>query len=117
MSINANCRNEVVLKGNVGNPPRLLKLEHGSALHKVYFEMVTRELRKRDGKWYEHEEWHRMTAVGDIAERIAKKVGKGTHLYVEGKLATVEFDDKKAGIRKTVTFVRVRNFDVLGRGL
>lgn len=109
-------RNEVVIRGNVGNPPKLIPLAFGKAKQKAVFQIVTRELRKREGEWYEHDEWHRCYAVGAMARLIAKKVGRGAHIYLEGKLQTEEWTDKTTGLKKIATRVVVINFDVIQKG-
>jgi hypothetical protein len=109
-------RNEVVLRGNVGKGPKLIPLTFGNAKQKAVFQVVTRSLRKRDGKWYEHDEWHRCVVVGAMAKLIAKKVGRGAHIYLEGTLQTEEWTDKPTGLKKVATRVVVTNFDVIQKG-
>lgn len=109
--------NHVMLRGNVGAAPIAMAPVAGGYA-RVRFRLRTSRLWKNSkGQWQELEQWHSLMVLGERAETLLKKVGMGTHLYVEGALENQSWDDKKTGVRRERTFIRVSHFVVLGRGL
>lgn len=90
-----------MLIGNVGNAPELKRTPGGIPV--VNFRMATSEIRKdRTGKVIETTDWHSVVAWRGLAEVIEKLVGKGSRIYVEGKLNTRNYDDKHGNRRRIV---------------
>lgn len=109
--------NHVMLRGNIGPAPQKITLP-GRRYSMARLRLVTTKLRKDDqGNWQEREQWHDLFATGEIAVKVLKQVGKGTHLYVEGELQTQTWDDKKTGTKREKMFVKVSHFIVLQRGI
>lgn len=93
--------NKVMLIGNVGKEPELKFTPSGVPV--TSFRLATSETWKdREGKVCERTDWHTIVAWRGLAEVIDKLVSKGSRIYVEGRLQTRSFDDKKNNKRHVV---------------
>lgn len=72
--------NRVMLVGRLGKEPE----RHGGV---VVMSVATSEGRK-EGRKEEVTEWHRVVVFGKTAENCEKYLGKGSMVYVEGRLET-----------------------------
>lgn len=105
--------NKVILVGNAGNPPEVRTIESGAKVARV--SLATNESYKdKEGNWQTQTEWHNLILWRDLAERAEKQVGKGSMLYVEGKISSRKYTDKD-GVEKSVTDIVVANFRVLDK--
>lgn len=105
--------NKVIVLGNLGKDPELRFLEGNIA--KVRFSLATTEIyRDKNGNKAEHTEWHHIVLWRTLAENAAKLLKKGSRIYLEGKLQTVNWTDK-AGHKKTVTEIVGESFILLQR--
>lgn len=50
---------------------------------------------KSTDEWEEETEWHDVTVWGDKAEKAANELRRGSKVYVEGRLKTESWQDKK----------------------
>lgn len=83
--------NKVILVGNLGRDPELKHLPSGQAI--CQFSIVTSEsYTDRAGQKQEKTEWHRIVVWEKLAEVCARFLGKGSKVYVEGKLQTREYE-------------------------
>ena len=97
-------KNLVILIGNVGNPPEIRYTAGGDAV--ANFSIATSEQWKdKQGEKQEKTEWHRCVAFRKLAEIIGEYVGKGSKLYVEGKLQTRKWQDKEGKDNYTTEIV------------
>lgn len=86
--------NRVTLLGNVTHDPEPHTAKSGTAIASIGF--ATNERRKDDkGEFVIEPEYHRLVCFGQLAEFAGKSVLKGAPLYVEGKLHTSRFKNKK----------------------
>ena len=105
--------NKVLLIGNLGQQPELRSTQSGQSV--LTLRMATNERYKnRDGEWQDRTEWHSVVVWGKRAEGLNKIVGKGTHLYIEGRLQTRKWEDQQGQTRYT-TEVVARDVKLLGR--
>ncbi len=106
-------RNSVRLIGNLGDEPKVRKLDSGRKV--ATFSIATNEIYyDQSGKKVSETTWHRLVAWGkqaDIAENYLKK---GTEIAVEGKLTNRSYDDKN-GEKHYVTEVVVNSMLMLGK--
>ncbi len=103
--------NKVMLIGNVGRDPELKYTPSGIPV--TSFRLATSETwRDRDSNIQEHTDWHTIVAWRGLAEVVHKLVGKGSRVYIEGKIQTRTFDDKN-GNRKHVVEVLADNMLLL----
>ncbi len=94
--------NKVILVGRLGRDPETRFTGGGTAV--ANFSLATDESYKdKSGEKQKRTEWHKVVVWGKLAEIVQKYVGKGTLLYVEGKLQTRSWDDKKGGEKKYTT--------------
>lgn len=92
--------NRVTLIGNLGKDPEMRATASGDAV--CNFSVATTEKWKdKAGDTQERTEWHKVTAWRQLAEVCGKFLGKGSKVYVEGKLQTREYE--KDGIKRYST--------------
>lgn len=79
--------NKVIIIGNLGRDPDLRHTKGGTAV--VNISVATSESWKgKDGQSQERTEWHRVVAFNRLAEIMSEYLGKGSKVYVEGRLQT-----------------------------
>ena len=78
--------NKVIIVGNVGGEPELKYTANGAAV--CTFSVATSRRYQRNDEWQEETEWVSVVTWNQLAERTSAAVGKGTRVYVEGRLAT-----------------------------
>ena len=86
--------NKVILLGNLGRDPELRYTQSGTAVAKF---SVATSSRTKDGG--DKTEWHNVVAWDKLAELVNRLVGKGSKVYVEGRLQTREYTDKDGNRR------------------
>jgi single-strand DNA-binding protein len=105
--------NKVFLIGHVGKTPELRVLKTGVAVMHCSLATGTRYQNKA-GEWVEDTEWHRLLLWGELAQRAALFLKKGTCVHVEGHLKTRHYEDA-SGKKASVTEVVVDRFMVLDK--
>ena len=91
--------NKVMVLGNVGGDLELKRTTNGNAY--VNFSVATSEKWKgKDGQMQERTEWHTIVAWGKVGELCAEYLGKGSMVYIEGKIQTRDWEDKDGNKRK-----------------
>lgn len=107
--------NRVQLIGHLGKDPEVKYTPQGKPVAK--FSMAT-SYRQKDstGEWKDVVEWHNVVAWERTAEIIQEYAKKGSKIYVEGRLKTDSWDDKKTGTRKYMTNIVVQDVILLGGG-
>lgn len=107
--------NLVVLKGNVGQDPRITTFEEGGKVAQFTLATTERGYKTKDGKEIpEQTEWHsvvvKRTGLADVCEKYVKK---GSPLLIEGRLKTREYTGSD-GIKRYITEVIVDELELLG---
>lgn len=69
---------------------------------------------KTSGEKKERTEWHRVVFFRGLAETVAKYLGKGSQIYVEGRLRTRKWTDKD-GIERYTTEIIADEMQMLGK--
>lgn len=105
--------NKVILMGNLGKDPEMRYSPDGKAI--ANFSIATTEIwkDKATGKNADKTEWHRLVAFNRQAEIIGEYVGKGSKLYIEGRLQTRKWQNKD-GVDQYTTEVVVDKLEMLG---
>jgi single-strand DNA-binding protein len=104
--------NKVIVLGNLGDDPELRSLPSGDAV--VNFSVASTERwNDNNGERQEHTEWIRCSAFGKTAEVIAEWFGKGSEIYLEGRLRTRKYQDQD-GNDRYATEVKVDQFSFTG---
>ncbi len=104
--------NKVQLMGNVTNDPDLRFTPSGSAV--LNFSIATNRSYKVGEEWKEEVAFHNIV-VWRNAESLAKRLKKGTRIYVEGRLNTRSWDDTETGKKNYKTEVIVDNVILIAR--
>lgn len=107
--------NKVILIGNLGQEPELKYTPSGKACTTLSL-ATTEKWRDNNGQNQETTEWHRVVLWGTQAENAVKYLSKGRTVYVEGKNATRNWEDKATGQKKYVTEVIAKTINFIGGG-
>jgi single-strand DNA-binding protein len=81
--------NRVTLMGNVTKDPDLRFTPSGAAV--LSFGMATNRRYKKGEEWTDEVQFHNIVAWNS-AESLAKRIKKGTRIYVEGRVQTRTWD-------------------------
>jgi single-strand DNA-binding protein len=105
--------NKVILVGRLGRDPETRYTSSGQAV--CNFTMATDEsFKSRSGERQQRTEWHRIVMWGKLAEIAQQYLKKGQLVYVEGRLQTRQWDDKRDGSKKQTTEVVANAMKMLG---
>jgi single-strand DNA-binding protein len=99
--------NKVMLIGYVGQNPEISSFEKQSEALVVRFSVATTD-KWKDSTTQENRsktEWHNISAFGKLAQVCSLYLTKGSMVYVEGKLETREWQDKKTGMSRKATAI------------
>jgi single-strand DNA-binding protein len=103
--------NKAILIGNLGKDPEIRYTQSGKAV--TSFSLATSEKWKgQDGQQQESTTWHNIVAWGRQAEVLKEYTGKGSKLYIEGRISNRTYD-KKDGTKGFTSEVVVQNFQFL----
>jgi single-strand DNA-binding protein len=106
--------NKVILIGNVGKDPEIRTFADGGMI--AGFSLATsKSWLDQNGQRQEKSNWNRIVAKGKQAEKVQRRVKKGTMIYVEGELETRSYDDN--GTTRYVTEVVIFVSRVLKGGI
>ncbi len=105
--------NKVILLGNLTRDIEMRHTQSGMALAK--FGMAVNRKWSANGEQKESTCFVDMTAWGRQAEVLAQYVGKGSQLFVEGRLEYSTWESQEGGKRSKLEVV-VENFQFVGGG-
>jgi single-strand DNA-binding protein len=83
------CMNRVTLIGFTGQDAKASATQTGKKVTR--FSLATTRRYQQDSAWKEKTQWHDCVAYGGYAP-YAAKLGKGTHLVLEGELTYREYN-------------------------
>lgn len=107
--------NKVILVGRLGRDPETRYTSSGQAV--CNFTMATDEsFKSRSGEKQQRTEWHRIVMWGKLAEIAQQYLKKGQLVYIEGRLQTRQWDDKRDGSKKQSTDIVANSMKMLGGG-
>lgn len=93
--------NRVELKGNVGQDPKIVKMEGGGSV--VRFSLATHETFKtKGGELKEETTWHNVVAWSAKGMPDFEKIKRGTFIELIGKIRNVKYRNQ-AGEERSVT--------------
>ncbi len=105
--------NKVMLIGNVGVDPDVRYYDQDQAVAQVRLATTERGYTLPNGTQVpDRTDWHNVIFYRSLAKVVEKYVHKGDKLFVEGKIRTRSYDDKK-GVRRTVTEIYADNLELL----
>lgn len=97
--------NKVILVGNCGQDPETRYTPDGMAITTLSLATSESWKDKQTGQQQERTEWHRVVLYGRVAEIAGEYVGKGSQVYIEGKLRTRKWE--KDGVERYTTEIVV----------
>lgn len=107
--------NKVTLIGNLGGDPEIRYTNNNTAVCNISL-ATSWSYRNRDsGEDVERTEWHRLVFFSRLAEIASEYLGKGSKIYIEGRLQTREWDDQKTGQKRYMTEIVVSEMVMLDR--
>jgi len=84
--------NKVMMTGRLGKDVELRVTPSGSSV--ATFSVASgRAAKQQDGNYQDQTEWFRVVAWDKLAEICANFLKKGSHVYIEGRLQTREWQD------------------------
>ena len=105
--------NKVILVGRLGKEPETRYTNSGQAV--CNFSMATDESYKdRAGEKKQKTEWHRIVVWGKLSEICQQYLKKGALVYIEGKLQTREWEDRRDNSKKQATEIVAFSMKMLG---
>jgi single-strand DNA-binding protein len=94
--------NRVTLFGNIGNDPEVRTTSDGLKI--LSFRLATNEVYfDKERNKQEKTEWHNIVLFGARAEPLARYLGKGARVLVEGRIQTSTYE--KDGVKRFRTEV------------
>jgi single-strand DNA-binding protein len=94
--------NKAILVGRLGRDPETRYTSGGQAV--ANFTLATDETFKdRAGERQKRTEWHRVVLWGKLAEIAQQYLKKGMLVYVEGRIQTRQWEDKRDGQKRQTT--------------
>jgi len=94
--------NKAILVGRLGRDPETRFTSGGQAV--ANFTLATDETFKdRSGERQKRTEWHRIVLGGKLAEITQQYLKKGMLVYIEGRIQTRQWEDKRDGQKRTTT--------------
>ena len=98
--------NKAIIIGNLGKDPEVRQTGNGNAV--ANFSIATSEkFTDKGGQKQERTEWHRIVTFGKTAELCGKYLGKGSSVFVEGRIQTREYE--KDGVKRYSTEIVADN--------
>ncbi|MDD4148700.1 MAG: single-stranded DNA-binding protein [Bacteroidales bacterium] len=93
-----NSKNHVQLIGNVGSEPLIKEFNSGRKMAR--FSIATDDVKKVNGKFIKHTQWHNITVWNKIADIVQTNINIGTEVIIQGRVINNEFRDKQGNLRK-----------------
>lgn len=97
--------NKMILMGNLGQDPEVRYMPSGGAVANITVATSESWNDKATGEKKEKTEWHRVSIFGKLAEIAGEYLGKGSQVYIEGKLQTRKWQDQSGQDRYTTEIV------------
>lgn len=103
--------NKAIIIGSLGRDPETRYSPSGDAI--TTFSVATSETWKdKEGVKQEKTEWHNVVAYRKLAEICGEYLKKGSSVYLEGKIATRQWE--KDGVKRYATEIIIDTMQMLG---
>jgi single-strand DNA-binding protein len=90
--------NKAIIIGNLGKDP---ELKEGERTAVCSFSVACAERYKQGDEWKEKTEWINIVVFGAQAKACAQYLGKGSQVYIEGKIQTSSYEKDGRKIYQT----------------
>ena len=105
--------NKAILVGRLGRDPETRYTSGGQAV--ANFTLATDETYKdRTGERQKRTEWHRVVLWGKLAEIAQQYLKKGQLVYIEGRIQTRQWEDKRDAQKRQTTEIVGTTMRMLG---
>jgi len=105
--------NRVQLIGNLGKDPEIKYTPQGTPVAKLTI-ATNERFKDKAGEWQDRTEWHNVVLWQRLAEIAGEYLKKGGKVYIEGRLQSRSYEDKKDGQKKYFTEVVCDDLILLG---
>ena len=95
--------NKVILIGNLGQAPDVRITNSGIKVAEI--SIATSSYFNRDNERVEKTTWHTVTLWNKLAEIVEQYTGKGSSVYIEGRLETDKWQDQNGQNRYTTKII------------
>jgi single-strand DNA-binding protein len=109
------CVNSVILLGNCGKDPEIRYTASGKAVAKLSL-AVNQSFKDNRGEWQERTHWINVVAWQRLAEIVGEHVEQGTRLFVQGRLNTESWHDRRSGEKRYRTSVVAEKLVIFSNG-
>jgi single-strand DNA-binding protein len=96
--------NKIMITGRLGRDAEL-RVTPTNGAPVCNFSVASSRSVKVGEEWREQTEWFRVVSWNKLAERVGKMCVKGTHVYVEGRLQSREYQDANGNPRTSVEVI------------
>ena len=96
--------NKVILVGNLGADPDMKYTQSGTAVATLSV-ATSRSWKDKEGNKQDETEWHRVVVWAQSAEFCGNYLGKGSKVYIEGRLQTRKWQDQNGNDKYTTEIV------------
>ena len=107
--------NKVIVIGNLGAGPVIRALPNSGQNVANFSVATTERFTDRNGAKQERTDWHRIVAFGRLADTCERFLTKGRQVYVEGRLATRQYEAKDGSGKRYRTEIVARQIRFLGK--
>ncbi|MDE2314297.1 MAG: single-stranded DNA-binding protein, partial [Elusimicrobia bacterium] len=106
-------QNQVMLTGRLTRDPDIFFTQQGTA--KCFFSVAVNQnyKDKASGEWKQQTTYVPVVVWREAAQRCKDRLRKGSPVYIEGRLRSRDFEDKKTGGKRTVLEVEARRVQFL----
>ncbi|TVP88525.1 MAG: single-stranded DNA-binding protein [Thioalkalivibrio sp.] len=108
--------NKVILIGNLGADPEKRETPAGLTITNLRLATTEQWTDKQSGEKRENTEWHRVVLFGRLGEIAAQYLGKGSQVYIEGRIQTRKWQGQDGQDRYTTEVVANEMQLLGGRG-
>lgn len=105
--------NKAILIGHLGKDPEIRYMPNGDQVAQMSI-ATTETWKDKNGEKQERTEWHRIVMYRKLAEIAGQYLKKGRSVYIEGRIQTQKYTDKKDGIERYVTQIIAETMKMLG---
>lgn len=104
---------KVILIGNLGRDPEMRYTPTGTAVTS-FSVAVSRRYNNREGQQQEETSWFTVDCWGKLAEIANQYLSKGKQVFIEGRIALEEWDDRSTGEKRSRLKVTATDMQMLG---
>ena len=95
--------NKLILIANMGGPADVRLTNTNNKVAEI--SLATTSYFKRDNQRVEKTQWHNITLWNKLADVVEKYAGKGSSLYIEGRLEHEKWQDESGTTRYTTKII------------